>query len=259
MVGATINAVADEIAGAAVLGMGKADAIPVALVRGIDTPRGDGAAAELIRPLDEDMFAAGAVESLEARRSVRAFSTRPVPTEAMRRSVSAALTAPAPHGSRVPRPFRFVWLRSPDSRSHFLDALSSAWKRDLENDGVDAFTIERRLLRSYELLGRAPELIACFVSLAGADRYPDERRSRAEREMFVAAAGAAIQTLMVSLAALGVGSCWVSSSLFCADDASAALGLPADVLAVGCVACGYPAEPPPARITADPGDALDIR
>lgn len=49
-------AVADELAAAADLVMGKASGIPAALVRGYDGPRGEGRAAELVRPPDEDLF-----------------------------------------------------------------------------------------------------------------------------------------------------------------------------------------------------------
>jgi len=49
-------AVADELAAAADLVMGKAAGIPAALIRGFEGPRGEGRAAELVRPVDEDLF-----------------------------------------------------------------------------------------------------------------------------------------------------------------------------------------------------------
>ena len=52
---ATMIAVADEIAGAAELVMGKTSRIPVAIVRGLDL-RGDGTARELIMPPERDLF-----------------------------------------------------------------------------------------------------------------------------------------------------------------------------------------------------------
>jgi coenzyme F420-0:L-glutamate ligase/coenzyme F420-1:gamma-L-glutamate ligase len=52
----TVIAVADELAGAAELVMGKADAIPAALVRGYAVPPGDGSAQELVMPPDRDLF-----------------------------------------------------------------------------------------------------------------------------------------------------------------------------------------------------------
>lgn len=52
---ATEIAVADEIAGAAELVMGKTDGIPAAIVRGLDVA-GEGRAAELVMPRDRDLF-----------------------------------------------------------------------------------------------------------------------------------------------------------------------------------------------------------
>ncbi len=48
-------AVADEIAGAAELVLGKANGIPAAIVRGADV-RGDGSARELVMPPERDLF-----------------------------------------------------------------------------------------------------------------------------------------------------------------------------------------------------------
>jgi coenzyme F420-0:L-glutamate ligase/coenzyme F420-1:gamma-L-glutamate ligase len=48
-------AIADEIAGAAELVLGKASGIPAAIVRGVDVS-GDGSAAELVMPRERDLF-----------------------------------------------------------------------------------------------------------------------------------------------------------------------------------------------------------
>jgi len=52
---ATVIAVADEIAGAAQLVMGKVDGIPVAVVRGLDVA-GEGTAADVVMPPERDLF-----------------------------------------------------------------------------------------------------------------------------------------------------------------------------------------------------------
>ena len=52
---ATVIAVADELASAAELVMGKLDGVPVAIVRGFAL-RGDGEARELVMPPDRDLF-----------------------------------------------------------------------------------------------------------------------------------------------------------------------------------------------------------
>jgi coenzyme F420-0:L-glutamate ligase / coenzyme F420-1:gamma-L-glutamate ligase len=51
----TMIAVADEIAGAAELVMGKANRVPAAIVRGVDV-RGEGRATDLVMPRERDLF-----------------------------------------------------------------------------------------------------------------------------------------------------------------------------------------------------------
>jgi coenzyme F420-0:L-glutamate ligase / coenzyme F420-1:gamma-L-glutamate ligase len=52
----TLVAVADELAGAAELVMGKARGVPGALVRGFDSPAGAGLARDLVMPPERDLF-----------------------------------------------------------------------------------------------------------------------------------------------------------------------------------------------------------
>jgi coenzyme F420-0:L-glutamate ligase/coenzyme F420-1:gamma-L-glutamate ligase len=51
----TVIALADEIAGAAELVLGKLDRVPVAILRGLDA-RGDGRARDLVMPPDRNLF-----------------------------------------------------------------------------------------------------------------------------------------------------------------------------------------------------------
>lgn len=53
---ASMIAVADELASAAELVMGKTGAIPVALIKGARYEPGEGSARELVRPIDQDLF-----------------------------------------------------------------------------------------------------------------------------------------------------------------------------------------------------------
>ncbi len=49
-------ALVDEVAAAADLVMGKAKGVPLAVVRGVEYPAGEGRATDLVRPAAEDMF-----------------------------------------------------------------------------------------------------------------------------------------------------------------------------------------------------------
>jgi coenzyme F420-0:L-glutamate ligase/coenzyme F420-1:gamma-L-glutamate ligase len=48
--------VADELASAAELAMGKTAAIPVALIQGFSYPEGEGYGREIVRPPENDLF-----------------------------------------------------------------------------------------------------------------------------------------------------------------------------------------------------------
>ncbi|TWF92791.1 coenzyme F420-0:L-glutamate ligase [Saccharopolyspora dendranthemae] len=240
-------AIADEIAGAADLVKGKLGGIPVAVVRGLTTVDDGSTARDLARPVEEDLFHLGTAEAIArgrreavlVRRSVRDFSDGPVDADAVRRAVGAALTAPAPHHTR---PVRFVWLRDRALRTKLLDAMRTAWLEDLRADGLSEQAAQRRVNRG-NLLYAAPEVVLPFLVRDGAHSYPDEARSDAERQMFTVAGGAAVQGLLVSLAAEELGSCWVSSTMFCAGVVRKALDLPESWEPLGAVAVGHPATP----------------
>ena len=92
-----------------------------------------------------------------------------------------------------------------------------------------------------------------------AHRYPDDRRNAAEREMFVVAMGAAVQNLLVALAVEGLGSCWVSSTMFCRPVVTEALGLPDGWEPMGAVGVGHAAAPAPDRPPRDPAAFMITR
>ena len=244
----TVTAVADEIASAAELVKGKLDGRPVAVVRGLTydvDPDGLGARA-LVRSAAEDMFRFGTVEAqrraVTSRRTVRHFTDDAVDRSAVDRAIAAAVTAPAPHHTT---PWRFVVVT--ERVKPLLDAMLDAWVADLRNDGFTEEQIERRTRRGNLLRGAPLLVVPCLVTAGGAHDYPDERRSRAEREMFLVSMGAAVENLLVTLAADGLGSAWVSSTMFCKPVVRDVLDLPDDWDPMGAVAIGHPAEAPPDR------------
>ena len=256
----TVTAVADELASASELVKGKLDAVPVAVVRGLFFAADSESlgAQPLIRAADDDLFRLGTREAKRQavfdRRTIRAFVDAPVPDELVARSVAAAVTAPAPHHST---PWRFVVVR--DRVVQLLDAMRDAWADDLRGDGFTDEQITRRLRRG-DVLRNAPLLVVpCLVTTGAAHSYPDPRRAAAEREMFLVAMGAGVENLLVALASEGLGSTWVSSTMFCKDVVRRVLDLPDDWDPMGAVAVGYPAEPASARPPRDASSFMLMR
>jgi coenzyme F420-0:L-glutamate ligase / coenzyme F420-1:gamma-L-glutamate ligase len=256
--GMTEMAEADELAAAAELVKGKLTGVPVAVVRGYTaSPADPDGIRSMLRPAAEDLFRTGSAEArteaVTSRRTVREFTAAAVDPAALERAVAAAITAPAPHHTT---PWRFVVVER--ARDELLAAMAEAWRADLRGDGFDEESIARRLRRG-DILRRAPALIVPCLVPDGAHAYPDARRSAAEERMFLVAMGAGVENLLVSLAAEGLGSCWVSSTLFCADVVRSVLSLPATWLPVGTVAVGHPAAPPPPRPPRPVGDYIVSR
>jgi coenzyme F420-0:L-glutamate ligase/coenzyme F420-1:gamma-L-glutamate ligase len=253
-------AIADELAAAADLVKGKLGGIPVAVVRGL-APHDDGSTAkDLLRPVEDDLFNLGVVEAMAqgrrdavpSRRSVRHFSPEPVDPADLRAAVADALTAPAPHHTH---PVRFLWLRDRATRERLLTRMREAWREDLESDSFTPEQVDRRLAKG-DILLHAPEVVVPFLVPEGAHTYRDERRNECERTMFLVAGGAAVQGLLVALAARELGSCWIGSTIFSADIVRDELGLAPSWSPLGAVAIGYPAKPASPRLVWDAGPYL---
>lgn len=241
---ATIVALADEVAAASGLVIGKASRVPAAIVRGVRTDAPEAPASALVRRPEDDLFRESPLVSIGARRTIRAFGPGAVPREAVEEAIRAACTAPAPHHTH---PWTFTALESPAARRGLLATIAAAWRADLLGDGTPEATIGRRLARSDAVLGAAPLLVVPWIRFDGAHHYPDDERAHAEQEMFLLSGGAAIQNLLLALHAQGLASAWISSTLFCQEETRAALGMGDAWYALGTVAVGRPpeGEPPP--------------
>ncbi|WP_046471471.1 coenzyme F420-0:L-glutamate ligase [Allosalinactinospora lopnorensis] len=254
----TLNAVADEIAAAGELVKGKASGIPVAVVRGlahrVTEDDGPGAAA-LVRSADDDLFRYGSRDVVPARRTIREFTGDPVDPATVRRAVSAAVTAPAPHHTT---PWRFVLVESAATRARLLDEMLEAWIADLRRDGFSEAAIAKRTRRG-DVLRRAPYLVVPCLVADRAHPYPDQRRASAERSMFLVAMGAGVQNLLIGLAMEGLGSAWVSSTMFCPQVVRDVLEVPPEWEPMGAVAVGRPAVPPKARPPRKPEAFIEVR
>jgi len=147
---------------------------------------------------------------LEARRSIRSFRATPIARDRL------------------------------DAKRALADGMGTRWRADLRGDGVDEDRIRALVDASSAKLLGAPALVLACLTDEGLDRYPDERRQRAEWGMAVLSLGAAVENLMLAAADDGLGSCWVAAPIFCPDEARAALALPGSWVPQALVLVGEP-------------------
>jgi coenzyme F420-0:L-glutamate ligase/coenzyme F420-1:gamma-L-glutamate ligase len=192
---------------------------------------------------------------IASRRSVRRFADRAVDTRLVDDLVRLACAAPAPHHSR---PWRFVHIASPETRERLADAMSDAWRADLEVAERPVKEIARMLERSREQISQAPVLLLACLLTDGARKWPDKTRKQAERDMFVQSLGAALQNILLAAAERGLAGYLKGAPLFCPEAVSEALRLPAGWEPTFLVLLGHPDrgfEPAP-RPAIDPAEFM---
>lgn len=156
------------------------------------------------------MKAADLELAIRSRRSVRALTGPPLSADELESLVALALTAPAPHHTQ---PWRFVEVLPP-RRSDLASALGAAWRADLEHDGVPEATIERLLARSRAQIEGAPTLLLGCLVADGLNVYEDDRRARAEWALATHSFGAALQNILLTASARGLGAYWISAPVY---------------------------------------------
>jgi coenzyme F420-0:L-glutamate ligase/coenzyme F420-1:gamma-L-glutamate ligase len=233
---ATIVALADEVAAASGLVMGKAARVPAAIARGIETAAPNAPARELIRPPEEDLFRESPLQSVSAPRTTAAFGPGEVRREAVVEAVrAAASTTDPPRG----RPWSFTAVVSPAAKRRLAEAAG----------GVTA--------TGESILSGAPLVLVPWTRLGDATGSPDADRSHAERTWHLLWAGAAIERLMLALHAQGYASRWTNATLSRQEETREALGMPDGWFALGAVAVGViPPGAEPSRPALDVGDLL---
>ncbi|HEY1981499.1 MAG TPA: coenzyme F420-0:L-glutamate ligase [Xanthobacteraceae bacterium] len=219
---------ADEIASAASLLMGQAsEGHPIVLVRGLNRGPGEGCAADLVRPKKTDLFRAppgpDVGDVLRQRRSVRRYTSAPVPDDLVLQVLDAAIHAPSAHNRQ---PWRFAVLKTRASKERLAHAMGERLREDRARDRDAADAIEQDVARSIARITGAPVAIAVSLTMQDMDAYPDARRAAAEHLMAVQGTAMAMQNLLVAAEVAGLSASLMCAPLFCPDVVRAALTLP---------------------------------
>ena len=174
---------------------------------------------------------------------MRAYRSDDVDLGVIRQALEDACWAPSPHHTQ---PWRFVLIASEAERRRLAEAMGERWQEDLSQDELSPRLIDGQLKGSRVRLGKARTLVVVCLSQNDLDRYPDQRRQAAERDMAVQSIGAAVQNLLLALHLNGLAACWMCAPLFCPEVVQATLDLPPDWEPQALITIGRAVEPPPA-------------
>lgn len=176
---------------------------------------------------------------IKSRRSIRKFKRRRVPLKAIIDALNCGLWAPSAHNAQ---PWRFILIVDDRVKKKLAEAMGREYLADLRRDGVH--NAEEIVSKSIDFFSSAPALILACLSMENMDKYPDEKRSRAEYLMGVQSVAASIQNVLLALHGMGLGACWFCAPLFCQEAVRKALGIPKDVDPQALIAVGEPDESP---------------
>jgi len=179
------------------------------------------------------------LELIQVRRSIRRYSSQPVPREWIDKMLKAAIWAPSAHNRQ---PWRFVVIEQAETKEQLATSMGARLQRDLSTDHVPQAIIDKDVSRSYDRITSAPIIIVVCVTVVDMDVYSDEKRNHYESVMAIQSSAMAGQNLLLMAQDLGLGACWMCAPLFCPDVVQEALALPEDWQAQGMITLGFPAQ-----------------
>jgi len=212
---ATIEALADEVAAASGLVMGKTEGIPAAVVRGVSAEGPLVPASALVRPAGEDLFRESPFQSLLSWSQATSFGPGAIAPTAVREALEAARTALRP-GDEQP------WILIADSAGGEMRA-GLAGSADDE---------------TAEVLLAAPVVIVGFAG-PPTPRPEGADWSESAGDAALLSGGAALQYVMLALHAQGLASRWIPPTRFASSEVKEVLashgarGVMMGALAVG--------------------------
>lgn len=184
---------------------------------------------------------------IEGRRTIRRFKDKSVKKEVLLRLIRAATWAPSAHNAQ---PWHFIIISDEKMKEKLAVSMGEKFREDLLVNGFSKEESEERVKASIKRMISAPVLIIACLTMRDMDKYPDERRQKAEYVLAVQSVAAAIQNLLLAAHIEGLGACWRCAPLFVKDIVRKVLNIPEDVEPQALIEVGYPDErplPPPRK------------
>lgn len=194
-------------------------------------------------------------EIISARRSIRKFTDLPVSKEVLELLLDAARLAPS---AKNRQPWKFIVLQG-QAKADMLKAFKNGLARErdlgdfLPNYGHYIGGAEH----SVTILEKAPAVILVVNTNSRPVTTTVDVEERIAQNCDIQAIGAAIQNMLLTGTAMGLGTLWVCDYYFAYPELMEWINEPGDLLAM--VAVGWPGEEPGARPRRDLKDITEWR
>lgn len=176
-----------------------------------------------------------------ARRSIRRYTSQPVPHELLKQVLSAGICAPSAHNSM---PWKLVAVQSSEGKQKLCSALGMRFEADLRKAGMSDEEILRRTTRSSVIFSSASVLIVPFMKTEFPNNLLDSSAA-IEVQLAVQSVALAAGQMLLAAHALGLGMCWFAAPLFCAQEISRACEIDSKLWQPQCLlTLGWPDETP---------------
>lgn len=174
-----------------------------------------------------------AMEALMKRRSIRSFSSEPIPDEVLEQILAAGAQAPS---AKNRQPWRFIVVRG-EKKAEILLVIREGldkWKARGEETGSAEGTLNAVAQAPVTVFIFNPEGMHPWLTRSVHESFGDL--------MNIQSVGAAIENMAVAAYALGVGSLWNGDVTYSYDEVCKFLGQ--DCQMVAAMSFGYPAGRP---------------
>lgn len=171
---------------------------------------------------------------IKTHRNIRKYKNKPVPKKLIKKIIEAGRWGPSIHGFQ---PWKFVVIENKTLIKKISECLMRKSRRTCIGSKV-------LLSSSAHTITNAQILIIIYNSKSFA-RFGGNLRKRYSKFAKIAelsAISSAIQNMILTAESLGIGTCWLSITLFCEKEINIMCNIEEDYDLVTVLSLGYPAE-----------------
>ncbi len=194
------------------------------------------------------------LDAIKGRKSIRRFKQMPVSDQDIQKILDAGRLAPSANNTQ---PWSFLVIRDRSVLKKMACATRDMIDRMISfaEDGRQAQRLAAYKNSYYTFFEHAPVVVAVFMEASdtGTDRllarmgYPTEDIKRLRPSPGLQSVAAAIEHMLLTVHALGYGSCWMTGPLVAQEAFEKLLGYGKEKAIAALLPIGVPDEDPPAR------------